>query len=152
MNTTNSHHRVDSQRSNPVETVGVETVGGVMVNGYWFPSLAAAADAPAGQGFDFAKAAAEAAAEAARAKRRRKRLMVSLRGWKTFFLFSFHLFYLRVLLELLVLCCTVYQVCLLSKYKTSHRTRWERNDSLFFFMARRGLTTTQQFFLPWTHR
>lgn len=43
-----------------------------MVNGYWFPSLAAAAEAPAGEGFDFAKAAAEAAMEAALAKEEMK--------------------------------------------------------------------------------
>lgn len=54
-----------------------ETVGGVMVNGYWFPSLAAAAEAPAGKGFDFAEAAAAAAADAARAEEERRQLRVS---------------------------------------------------------------------------
>lgn len=47
-----------------------------MVNGYWFPSLAAAAEAPAGKGFDFAKAAEAAATEAARAKEERRQLKV----------------------------------------------------------------------------
>ncbi|CAB1110173.1 unnamed protein product [Ectocarpus sp. CCAP 1310/34] len=56
-----------------------ETVAGVMVNGYWFPSLDAAAKAPAGKGFDFAEAAANAAAEAARAKERRRKMQAAKR-------------------------------------------------------------------------
>ena len=52
-----------------------------MVNGYWFPSLAAAAEAPAGKGFDFAEAAAAAAAEAARAKEERRQLKVRFCGF-----------------------------------------------------------------------
>ena len=38
-----------------------EAATGVMVNGYWFPSLEAAAEAPASNGFDFSKAAEVAA-------------------------------------------------------------------------------------------
>lgn len=51
---------------------------GVMVNGYWYPSLAAAAEAPASTGFDFAEAEkAETIAEAARAKQERRQRMSS---------------------------------------------------------------------------
>ncbi|CAM9601869.1 unnamed protein product, partial [Ectocarpus sp. 8 AP-2014] len=50
-----------------------------MVNGYWFPSLDAAAKAPAGKGFDFAEAAVNAAAETARAKERRRKMQAAKR-------------------------------------------------------------------------
>lgn len=52
-------------------------MAGVMVNGYWFPSLAAAAEAPAGQGFDFAQAVVDAGKDAVRAKREKQRMAVS---------------------------------------------------------------------------
>lgn len=52
-------------------------MAGVMVNGYWFPSLAAAAEAPAGQGFDFAQAAVDAGKDAVNAKREKQRMAVS---------------------------------------------------------------------------
>eukprot|EP00904_Undaria_pinnatifida_P003442 jgi/Undpi1/13099/HiC_scaffold_8.g02761.m1 len=57
-----------------------ETMAGVMVNGYWFPSLAAAAEAPAGQGFDFAQAAVDAGKDAVNAKREKQR-MAAKRRW-----------------------------------------------------------------------
>lgn len=48
-------------------------VEGVMVKGYWFPSLAAAAKAPAGRGIDLSKATVEAAGSAARTEPRQRR-------------------------------------------------------------------------------
>ncbi|CAM9216955.1 unnamed protein product [Scytosiphon promiscuus] len=63
----------------PVPPYGKETLAGVMVNGYWFPSLAAAAEAPAGKGFNFAEAAEVAAADAVHAKEARRRLKISRR-------------------------------------------------------------------------
>lgn len=62
----------------------VRTREGVFVNGYWFPSMAAASEAPAGKGFDFSAAAAAAAAQAsARAEQMKK-----ARAWTVFYMLA----------------------------------------------------------------
>lgn len=55
-------------------------IEGVVVNGYWFPSQAAAAESPAGRSVDLLKATVEAVGGSACTEPREERVSVSVRA------------------------------------------------------------------------